>query len=245
MTATPIDENDMTRSVSGVHRTVSVKSPEFEDLTILQRIGMKRGEHVHRHPVHLSRTRCHLVGDAVLQDAPSKQAVPLLHPGTAEHVIEVGVGQQKRPGRPPALLELTLESGPLVRSRHAGVDDDGTFGAVVEDHGVFTCRGRRKALNASENMGRKFSQREQTAPRMRTLLKMLVTGMRKGSLGLMLTLLLASGLRAQFHNGLDMAFGQQRVNTARLTGNTSAATRSRSNSTKAGARWRNTPCSAC
>ncbi|MGB0509375.1 MAG: hypothetical protein ACPGGB_00515, partial [Flavobacteriales bacterium] len=38
-----------------------------------------------------------------------------------------------------------------------------------------------------------------------------VTGMRKGSLGLMLTLLLASGLRAQFHNGLDMAFGQQRV----------------------------------
>jgi hypothetical protein len=46
---------------------------------------------------------------------------------------------------------------------------------------------------------------------MRTLLEMLVTGMRKGSLGLMLTLLLASGLRAQFHNGLDMAFGQQRV----------------------------------
>ena len=40
---------------------------------------------------------------------------------------------------------------------------------------------------------------------------MSATGIRKGSLWLMFTLLISSGVKAQFHNGLDMAFGQQRV----------------------------------
>ncbi|MGB1572939.1 MAG: hypothetical protein ACPG85_01565, partial [Flavobacteriales bacterium] len=40
---------------------------------------------------------------------------------------------------------------------------------------------------------------------------MSASGIRKGSLWLVCTLLMAGAIRGQFHNGLDMTFGQQRV----------------------------------
>ena len=60
-------------------------------------------------------------------------------------------------------------------------------------------------------MARKFPHREQTAPRIRTLPVMSASAFRKGSLWLVCTLLMAGSIRGQFHNGLDMTFGQQRV----------------------------------
>ena len=68
-----------------------------------------------------------------------------------------------------------------------------------------------KALKAIEIMMRKLTQRGQSVPGLRTLPLMSATGFLRGSLWLMITLLLAGVTRAQFHNGLDMTFGQQRV----------------------------------
>lgn len=132
-----IDEDDVTWGVPGRPPHGQSEATKFEDLSVLQRVGMKLGKRVHGNPIHLRRPWCHFVGDAVLPVHPGEEAIPLFQSGTAEDMIEMGMGQQQRLGCPPALLERSLELGPLVRSGHAGVDDDGPIGPIVKDHCVF------------------------------------------------------------------------------------------------------------
>lgn len=204
-----IYEDNMSWCMSRRETDLEFQVSKLQLFSILETLLQRFGQGIHRNAIQFGRSRCHGIGIPVQIMQPRPQAEALLHAATTQHMVEVGMGQKNRHRSQPLLFQNRIQPAPLGSIGKTWIEHNRTSLPIWQNHGVF-----RKSVARQYNHGPqvphslRFNLQGSYIPESMTVT---TRCWKLGAWVLAWMLLHPGGAMGQFHDGLNMTFGKQRV----------------------------------